>query len=355
MRNRNPLSGRGAVSNPGSRFQQYQHEPDPAASGDTAAAGPATAVTLAPARSALRYNQSPDVPFDRSVNFAQGCEHGCIYCYARPSHAYWGLSPGLDFETRIILKPNVAELLRQELMQPRYQPAPLALGANTDPYQPLERRYRLTRRILEVLAEFRHPLLLTTKSALVERDLDLLAGLAEWNLVQVMVSVASLDRDLARRLEPRAATPPRRIETIRRLNAAGVPAGILVAPIIPALTDSELERVLEAAYEAGARQAGSVFLRLPGEVGPLFEEWLAAHYPDRARHVLSLIRQSRSGRLNDSRFGARMAGSGPYAEMIHQRFRLASRRLGYDDGAPRLDCTAFRRPRPGPKQLDLFS
>jgi DNA repair photolyase len=352
-----PLKGRGAGSNRDSRFLQR------ARSGEHSQIEPEwedppallkTEVTAETAQTLIAYNDSPDIPFDRSVNFARGCEHGCVYCYARPSHAYLGLSPGLDFETRIRVKANAAELLRRELARPGYRPAPLALGANTDPSQPFERRWGVTRQILEVLAETGHPALITTKGALVERDLDLLSALAAENLVRVMVSIATLDSELARRLEPRAAAPRRRLEILRALSGAGVPCGVMVAPVIPALTDPDIEKVLGAAREAGADTAGTVFLRLPLEVRDLFVEWLEAHYPQRAAHVMSLVRQARGGRDNDSAFGRRMAGEGAFADMIRQRFALACRRLGFRGQVPPLSLDCFRPPRPGPSQMDLF-
>ncbi|MEW6690325.1 MAG: PA0069 family radical SAM protein [Pseudomonadota bacterium] len=312
-----------------------------------------TTVTEERARSIIARNDSPDVPFEQSINPYRGCEHGCPYCYARPSHSYLELSPGLDFETKLFAKTNAVELLKEELSRPGYEPKPIAFGANTDCYQPIERRYKLMRGLLEVLAACEHPLTIVTKSALVERDLDLLAPMAAKNLVKAFVSVTTLDAALARRLEPRAASPRRRIDTIRALAQAGVPTGVLVAPVIPALTDKTLEAVLDAAAQAGARMAGWILLRLPNEVRPLFKEWLAAHTPQRADHVISIVRQTRGGRENDPRFGARMSGSGNFAELIAKRFDLACRRLGLnredDHMASRggLDCARFVPPSPG--------
>ncbi|HLS86569.1 MAG TPA: PA0069 family radical SAM protein [Burkholderiales bacterium] len=323
----------------------------------------ATTVAIERARSIVSTNDSPDVGFDRSINPYRGCEHGCIYCYARPSHSYLELSPGLDFETKLFAKTNAAELLRATLAKPGYRPAPIALGANTDCYQPIERKYRITRQILEVLAECEHPVSIVTKSALVERDLDILVPMARRNLVKVFVSVGTLDRVLARRLEPRAASPQRRLDVIRRLNGSGVPCGVMVAALIPALNDQTLEQVLEAAAAAGAREAAYVVLRLPNELKDLFREWLEAHYPERAAHVVSIVRQMRGGRDNDPRFGTRMTGLGNYAELIEKRFDVACRRLGLNGhGAPRrrieLDCTRFRPPAgpaaPASQQLSLF-
>jgi DNA repair photolyase len=357
LKSKTPLSGHGAHSNPDSRFSKHTRSPEHAQPDPGALDGRAvrkTELLRETAKSIISHNDSPDIPFDRSVNFVRGCEHGCIYCYARPTHAYLGLSPGLDFETRIIVKENAAELLRKELARPSYTPAPLALGANTDPYQPLEQKLRLTRRILQVLAEFNHPVTITTKGSLVERDIDILTPMAEKNLVRVMLSIATLDPEIARRLEPRAAAPHRRIAAIRRLSEAGIPTGVIVAPIIPALTDQDIERVLQAAREAGATMASYVFLRLPLEVRDLFVEWLEAQYPERARHVMSLVRQSRGGQDNDARFGQRMEGTGVFANLVAQRFRMAARRLGFRESDEPLNCELFCQPGIGPKQMDLF-
>ena len=323
--------GRAAVSNRESRFNRIRHEPEPpgpADDPDAEDASPATEVRIEVARSIISSNQSPDLPFDRSVNPYRGCEHGCVYCYARPSHAYLGLSPGLDFETKIFAKTNAAELLRQELERCRERPAMIALGANTDPYQPIERRLRITRSVLQVLGEFEQPVSITTKSALVTRDIDLLAPMASRGLARVFVSIGTLDADIARTMEPRANSPARRIEAMARLANAGVPTGVIVAPVVPALTDPHLERVLEAAAQAGARYASYVVLRLPMEVAELFIEWLQTHHPLRAQHVMSLLRQMRGGRNNDSTFGARMRGNGPISDLIERRFRIACKRLG---------------------------
>ena len=322
--------GRAAVSNRESRFNRIQHEPDPPAVEDEPtepASGPATEVRIEVARSILSTNNSPDLPFDRSVNPYRGCEHGCVYCYARPSHTYLGLSAGLDFETKIFAKTNAAELLRQELSRAPVRSL-IALGANTDPYQPTERRLQITRSVLEVLREFEQPICITTKSALVTRDIDILAPMAAQGLVKVFISVGTLDADIARTMEPRASSPPRRISAIERLSAAGIPTGVIVAPVVPALTDPHLERVLEAAAQAGARYAGYTVLRLPREVADLFIEWLETHHPLRARHVMSLIRQIRGGKNNDSTFGVRMRGNGPISDLIERRFRIACKRLG---------------------------
>ena len=308
-----------------------------------------TSVTLERARSILSHNDSPDVGFSQSINPYRGCEHGCIYCYARPSHAYLELSPGLDFETRLFAKTNAAELLREALAKPGYVPSPIAIGANTDCYQPIERKYRVTRQILEVLAETGHPCTLVTKSALVERDLDLLAPMARNNLVKVFVSIGTLDRTLARKLEPRAASPQRRLDVLKKLSGSGIPCGVMVAALIPALNDKTMEHVLEAAAEAGATEAAYVVMRLPNELKTLFKEWLHEHYPQRAEHVISIVHQMRGGRDNDPRFGTRMSGTGNFAELIEKRFDIACRRFKLNDhGAgrnrPELDCSRFRPP-----------
>jgi DNA repair photolyase len=317
-----------------------------------------TAVAIESARSIISHNESPDVGFSQSINPYRGCEHGCVYCYARPSHAYLELSPGLDFETKLFAKTNAAERLREELGKPGYKPSPIALGANTDCYQPIERKYRITRQILEVLAQCEHPVTMVTKSALIERDLDLLKELGSKNLVKVFVSIGTLDRALARKLEPRAASPQRRLDVVRRLNENGVPCGVMIAALIPALNDKTMEQVLEAAAAAGAREAAYVILRLPYELKAVFKEWLAEHYPQRAEHVMSIVRQMRGGRDNDPRFGTRMSGTGNYAELIEKRFEIACRRFGVNRReAPELDCKRFRPPvstSPAGAQLELL-
>ncbi|HSE13021.1 MAG TPA: PA0069 family radical SAM protein [Rudaea sp.] len=351
------IKGRGAASNREGRFEATRDErvDDGWEHEEQATPRPATTVTEERARSIISRNDSPDVAFDQSINPYRGCEHGCIYCYARPSHSYLNLSPGLDFETKLFAKTNAAELLRAELARPGYRVSPVNLGANTDPYQPIERRYRITRQIIEVLAEHGHPLTIVTKNALIERDLDLLAPLAQRNLVHAFVSVTSLDNHLAAKLEPRASAPHRRIEAIRALNAAGVPCGVLVAPIIPMLTDRWIERILERAHDAGARAAGYTVLRLPWELKDLVREWLELHFPERADHVLSLVRQMRGGRDNDPRFGSRMRGEGQFAELIRQRFAIATRRLGYARTRDvTLDCSLFEPPRAASPQGELF-
>jgi DNA repair photolyase len=354
-----PRKGRGAGANPEGRFEREARETyddgwgvDP----DDDAPALATHVTEERVKSIISRNDSPDIPFTQSINPYRGCEHGCVYCYARPSHAYVNLSPGLDFETRLFAKVNAADALRAELARPGYRCEVISLGANTDPYQPIERDYRITRQILEVLAECSHPVGIVTKNAMVERDIDLLAPMAERGLVSVYVSVNNLDHDLARRLEPRCSAPARRIEAIRRLAAAGIPTGVIVAPIIPFLTDDQVERVLEAAHAAGARMAGYVLLRLPYEVKGLFREWLETHYPLKAKHVMSRVQEMRGGRDNDPEFGSRMRGTGELAGLLETRFRLACERLGIDDGRRNraLDTTRFRAPRAMTPQLDLF-
>ncbi len=313
-----------------------------------------TSVTIESARSIISHNDSPDVGFSQSINPYRGCEHGCIYCYARPSHAYLELSPGLDFETRLFAKTNAAERLREELAKPGYQPSTIALGANTDCYQPIERKYRLTRQILEVLAECEHPVSIVTKSALIERDLDLLGPMGRKHLARVFVSIGTLDRELARKLEPRAATPQRRLDVVRKLNENGVPCGVMIAALVPALNDKTMEHVLEAAAAAGAKEAAYVVMRLPHELKTLFKEWLAEHYPRRAEHVMSIVRQMRGGKENDPNFGTRMSGTGNYAELMEKRFDIACRKHGINRReAPDLDCSRFRPPSPG-GQLSLL-
>jgi len=316
---------------------------------------PRTELREETARSIISRNDSPDVGFSQSVNPYRGCEHGCSYCFARPSHAYLNLSPGLDFETKIFAKTNAPDLLRKELSRPGYRPSPIALGINTDAYQPVERRLQLTRRLIEVMLEYRHPFSLITKNALVERDIDLLQPLAGQRLVRVHFSVTTLDPHLSARLEPRAAAPHARLRAMARLHAAGVPVGVMFAPAIPWVNDHELEAVLEAARTAGADSAGYVLLRLPHEVAPLFRDWLQAHLPDRAAHVMSTLRQMRGGRDYESTFGTRMGGRGQHADLFAQRFALAYRRCGYADARPApLDCTCFRVPRAPSPQGELF-
>lgn len=352
---RTVLKGRGTATNPANRFHERHVEPfdDGWDAGEGEPQRPRTTLLADSSRSLLVYNRSPDVPFDRSINPYRGCEHGCVYCYARPSHAYLDCSPGLDFETKIFHKPNAAALLRAELARPAYRCQPIALGVNTDAYQPIERDLNITREILQVLLEFRHPVGIVTKSALVERDLDLLTQMAQQRLVHVTVSVTTLDRALARSLEPRAAAPQRRLQTIRALQQAGIPVAVLIAPVIPALNDSEIEIILDAVREAGAISAGYVMLRLPHEVKDLFRDWLQQHQPLKAERVMNRVRDTRGGRDNDSRFGHRMRGSGVYAELIAKRFHTAHRRLGFAE-LPDYDLGRFRAPGDGGGQLALF-
>jgi len=318
-----------------------------------------TTVTIERARSIISRNDSPDIGFSQSINPYRGCAHGCPYCYARPSHAYLELSPGLDFETKLFAKTNASALLREELAKPGYRPSPIALGANTDCYQPIEREYKITRSILEVLAECDHPVTIVTKSALVERDLDILGPMAQKSLVKVFLSIGTLDREIARKLEPRAASPQRRLDVLKALSRAGVPCGVMVAALIPALNDKTMEHVLEAAAEAGAAEAAYVILRLPHELKAVFKEWLAEHHPQRAGHVMSIVRQMRGGRENDPNFGTRMSGTGNYAELMRKRFDIACRRLGLNARAgagrepPGLDCSRFSPPSPS-GQLSLL-
>jgi DNA repair photolyase len=313
-----------------------------------------TMVTVDSTRKIIARNDSPDVSFDRSINPYRGCEHGCVYCFARPTHAYLGLSPGLDFESKLFMKPNAPELLERELSSPDYSPKIIAIGTNTDPYQPIERRYQIVRRILEVLERAGHPVGIVTKSALVLRDLDILTRMAKRDLVKVAISVTTLDPKLARVMEPRASTPPRRLEALRELVKAGVPASTLVAPVIPALNEAEIERILQAVAETGVRHAGYVLLRLPLELRDLFREWLIENFPDRYRHVISLIRQTRGGKDYDSTWGKRMTGSGPIAWMIGRRFEVACERLGFNLTSVKTTTAHFQKPRPATEQLDLF-
>ena len=351
--------GRGAVANPDGRFEpetrvriddgwgtldQETEEPPPIQ----------TTVSIDATRTIIARNQSPDIPFSQSINPYRGCEHGCIYCYARPTHAYFGLSTGLDFETKLFAKPDAAKLLAEELRKPGYKPSAIALGTNTDPYQPIEREMKITRGVLETLAAFEHPFSIVTKSALVVRDLDIIAPMAAKRMARVFISVTTLDRDLARKLEPRASTPPKRLEAIKALAEAGVPIGIMTAPIIPALTDWEIERLLEAGRAAGAQSAGYTVMRLPFEIKDLFAQWLEAHAPGKAKHVLSLVRQVRDGKLSDPNFGTRMRGTGTYAELIAKRHRLACERLGFNKNDWSLDLTRFKPPPAPGDQLTLL-
>jgi DNA repair photolyase len=347
--------GRGAQTNQSGRFERLQSTPVDDG-WDTLDELPPFKTEVQPekAKAIITRNDSPDLGFDRSINPYRGCEHGCSYCFARPSHAYMGLSPGLDFETKLFFKPDAAKLLEKELSHPGYVPKTIAIGTNTDPYQPIERQHRMMRDILEVLDRFNHPVGIVTKSALVLRDVDILGRMAERGLAKVALSITTLDREMARAMEPRAATPGRRLDAIRGLAEAGIPAGVLVAPIIPALNDAEIERILDAAAAAGASEAGYVLLRLPLEVSEIFKEWLLRHYPDRYRHVISLLRSMRGGKDYDATFGKRQKGEGPYAWQIGRRFEIATKRLGLNRRHLKLRTDLFSPPRRPNAQLDLF-
>lgn len=353
--------GRAANSNAAGRFEPHRREAADDGWGSLDEVPPPlhTEVMLDAAKSVINYIQSPDLPFDRTLNPYRGCEHGCIYCYARPSHAYLGMSAGLDFESRLLMKADAAQLLKQELAHPHYQCAPIALGMNTDAYQPIEREYQLTRQIIQVLSEANHPFSVVTKSSLVERDIDLIASMAAKGLASVYLSITTLDRQVARRLEPRAAAPERRFETLRKLSEAGIPTGVMVAPVIPALTDCDMENILEKAHQAGARKAGYVFLRLPLELTDLFQDWLQQYFPLKANHVMSLVKQSRGGKTYQSEFGKRMRGEGVFADLLANRFKLSCHKLGMSG-----ERTGFRRDlfavpvswrqKPASPQLALF-
>jgi DNA repair photolyase len=350
------VRGRGARSNASGRYEPERREDfdDGWTTEDPQPAQIATTLTAEAARRIISHNDSPDVGFSASINPYRGCEHGCIYCYARPAHAYMGLSPGLDFETKLFFKPDAGRLLARELSRPRYVPEVIHVGGNTDPYQPQERRLRVTRAVVETLSRFRHPFTIITKSALIQRDLDLMGPMAAEGLVRAAVSVTSLDRKLARSMEPRAATPERRLEAIRRLAEAGVPVAVMFAPAIPGLNDHEMEAVLEAAAAAGASGAGYVALRLPLEIADLFQEWLATDHPGRASRVMSLVRQMRGGKTYDADWSQRMKGQGPIADLMGQRFKAAKRRYGLDRPRADLDLTKFRVPPQAGDQIDLF-
>jgi DNA repair photolyase len=337
--------GRGAASNATGRFEPTKREAfDDGWHVDEDAPPFKTEVIHERVRTIITRNESPDISFDRSINPYRGCEHGCFYCYARPTHAYLGMSPGLDFESKLFVKDGAAALLTRELAAPSYRPATIALGANTDPYQPIERQYRVTRSVLEVLEKANHPVGIVTKSNLVLRDLDILSQMAAKGLAKVYVSVTTLEPDLARKMEPRAPTPGRRIEAIEQLASAGVPVGVMTAPIIPAVNDGEIEKILTRAYAAGAREAGYVMLRLPLELRDMFREWLQLNFPDRLRHSLSLVQSTHGGKDYESQWGKRMAGSGPYAWMIGRRFEIAAKRLGYNETPAKLRDDLFRAP-----------
>ncbi|GAC1329762.1 MAG: PA0069 family radical SAM protein [Beijerinckiaceae bacterium] len=348
--------GRGTVSNRSGRFEKEARvEIDDGWNSLEELQPFETVIGIERPKTIITRNESPDISFDRSINPYRGCEHGCVYCFARPTHAFMGLSPGLDFESKLFVKQDAAALLERELSAEGYSPRTIAIGTNTDPYQLIERRYRIMRSILEVLARTNHPVGIVTKSALVTRDIDILAEMAKKNLVKVAVSITTLDPHLARVMEPRAPSPNRRLDTLRQLTEAGIPVGVMVAPIIPAINDSEIETILTRAYAMGAREAGYVLLRLPLELKDLFSEWLQANFPDRMRHVMSLVRATRDGKVYDATFGRRMTGSGPYAWMIGRRFELAAERIGFTRDRLRLRTDLFVPPvRPG-GQLSLFS
>lgn len=351
------IKGRGTAVNPPNRFEAARLETfDDGWDLPEAESRPQTTLIRDTTRSIIARNDSPDISFVQSVNPYRGCEHGCIYCFARPSHAYLGFSAGLDFETKIIFKPEAAKLLEKELSKASYRPSVIVLGSNTDPYQPVERTLSITRSVLEVLERFGNPVGIITKSAGVLRDADILSRMAARNLAKVHVSITTLDPVLARALEPRAASPTRRLATLRELHAAGIPTGVMASPMIPGVNDAELETILEQAALAGAQSAHTVLLRLPHELSVLFTDWLHKHMPERATHVLSLIRQSRGGRLNDPDFHGRMAGSGPYAAMLHQRFERAARQFGLAAGTASLECGQFAIPgaKATPAQMSLF-
>ncbi len=347
--------GRGAALNMPGRFERRQREGfDDGWETPDDLPPLKTTVQEEKARTIITRNSSPDISFDRSINPYRGCEHGCIYCFARPSHAFMGLSPGLDFETRLFAKPNAAELLERELARPGYQVRTIAIGTNTDPYQPIERRYKLMREILTVLETYNHPVAIVTKSALVLRDADILSRMAEKGLAKVALSITSLDKDLVRTLEPRASAPHRRLAALKGLAEAGIPASVMMAPVIPALTDSEIEALLEAAAEHGATEAGYILLRLPLEVSELFRDWLLRNRPDRYRHVMNILRSMRGGKDYDAEWGQRMRGLGPYAQQIGQRFSLACKRLGLNQRRKKLNTELFTPPQVGGVQLSLF-
>ncbi len=355
IQDRRRVKGRGALSNSTPRFEALSHvEFDDGWEGLGELEKFKTEVRAENAKSIITSNKSPDIPFDTSVNPYRGCEHGCIYCYARPTHAYWGLSPGIDFETKLTARVNAPELLRTEIAKANYRPRPLAFGTNTDPYQPIERGLKLTRRIIEVLSETNHPLTIVTKSALVIRDLDLLQPMAEKGLLKVAISVTTLDGKLARRMEPRASQPEKRLDALGELSEAGVPTMVMVAPLIPGLTDHEMERILELSANAGVKETGYVLLRLPLEIKDLFNDWLVEEFPNKAKRVFSLIKSMRGGKAYEARFGKRMRGEGPFAELIAQRFELAARRLKLNTERMPLREDLFEAPQLPGTQMSLL-
>lgn len=350
------IKGRGALSNHAGRYEAEAREAMDDGWDREEEDLPVlrTEVRMEVPRRMITYNRSPDLPFDRSINPYRGCEHGCVYCFARPSHAYLGLSPGLDFETRLIARPDAAEVLRRELAAKRYRVAPIAIGTNTDPYQPIEREHGIMRECLEVLEETGHPTAIVTKGSLIERDIDILGRMAKRGLIRVGISVTTLDARLSRLMEPRAPAPERRLQVIRRLAEAGVPVRIMASPMIPALTDPEMEAILAAGRTAGARHASWIMLRLPLEVSPLWQEWLATHFPDRAARIMSRLREMHGGKAYDSSWHKRMRGEGPYAEMVAKRFDVAIKRLGLASSAPPMRCDLFRAPILPGAQLSLL-
>ncbi|MEE1610290.1 PA0069 family radical SAM protein [Microvirga sp. CF3016] len=347
--------GRGAAANPSGRYEPAQREGfDDGWDIEEELPSLPTEVIVEKPRTIITRNDSPDILFEKSINPYRGCEHGCAYCFARPTHAFQGLSSGLDFETKIFAKPNAAELLEKELRASNYEPTTIALGSNTDPYQPVERRFRITRSILEVLSRMNHPVGIVTKSALVARDIDILSRMAERQLAKVAISVTTLDPKLARRMEPRAATPAKRLDTIRTLTEAGIPVSVLVAPIIPAINDHEIEAILKACAEAGAQEAGYVLLRLPHDLKDLMRDWLAEHYPDKLKHVFTLLQEARGGKDYDAEWSTRQSGIGPYAWMLGRRFETAAERLGLNKRNLRLRKDLFTVPPKETGQLSLF-
>jgi DNA repair photolyase len=354
------LRGRGALSNAVGRYEKQTRTlvddgwDDGWRSDDNAPPPIRTEVIHDATRTIIARNKSPDISFDQSINPYRGCEHGCVYCFARPTHAYLGLSPGVDFESRLFAKPNAAALLAKELSAPGYVPKVIAMGTNTDPYQPLEKKMRITRSILEVLRDFRHPVAIVTKSPLILRDIDILSEMADMGLAKAALSITTLDRKLARTMEPRAGTPSRRLQAIQGLSEAGIPTGVMFAPAIPALNDAEMETVLSAAADAGARSAGYVLLRLPLEIKDLFREWLEVNVPGRAKHVMTLVRQMRGGKDYDAQWNTRMKGTGPYAEMMARRFHMAVKRLGMNQPRAPMAIHKFKRPPRLGDQLSLL-
>lgn len=347
--------GRGAGVNPSGRFEKFErHVFDDGWNSFEELPPFKTDVQIEKPRTIITRNDSPDISFDRSINPYRGCEHGCVYCFARPTHSYMGLSAGLDFESKLFAKPDAPRLLEKELAKDGYQPKTIAIGTNTDPYQPVEREWRIMREVLEVLERHNHPVGIVTKSALVMRDIDILSRMAEKGLAKVALSVTTLDRKLARAMEPRAATPPRRLEAVRALSEAGIPTSVMIGPVIPGLNDAEIERILDSAAAAGAKEAGYVILRLPLEVSSIFKDWLLQHYPDRYRHVMSLVRSMRGGKDYDAEFGKRMKGAGPYAWQIGRRFELAARRLGLNTQRLKLRTDLFVAPLKQGEQLTLL-